>query len=128
MKAKASKRELAVRARFKPTRGPNKYRVDVSWSEEDQAYIARVPELPGCSTHGDTGPEAVENAEEAIELYVESLIARGIEPPTPLAERSFSGRIPLRIDPNLHRDLTLEADRENLSLNKLIMRKLSRES
>lgn len=103
-----------------------KYRMDIFWSEEDQAYVVKVPELSGCSTHGDTLIEAAKNGLEAINLYLESLKARGIEPPKPMAERSFSGKIPLRISSSLHRDLALEAEREDLSINKLIERKLSK--
>ena len=44
---------------------------------EDGAYIVDVPALPGCHTVGDTLPEAIQNAEEAIKLYVETLKERG---------------------------------------------------
>ena len=50
----------------------NKYGVVIYWSDEDEAYIAEVPELPGCLTHGDTLRAAAQNAEEAIRLWVET--------------------------------------------------------
>ena len=49
-----------------------KYSMIMSWSEEDQAYIISVPELPGCMADGKTPEEAVRNAEEVIELWIES--------------------------------------------------------
>jgi predicted RNase H-like HicB family nuclease len=44
-----------------------RYEVVIYWSEEDQAFIAEVPELPGCAADGATYQEAVANAEAAIQ-------------------------------------------------------------
>jgi predicted RNase H-like HicB family nuclease len=46
-------------------------------TKEDGAFIVDVPALPGCHTYGHSLEEAVENAREAIELYLEELRARG---------------------------------------------------
>ena len=58
-----------------------KYSMIMSWSEEDQAYIISVPELPGCMADGKTPEEAVRNAEEVIELWIESAREDGEEIP-----------------------------------------------
>ena len=108
--------------------GGFKYRVDIIWSPEDEAYIAKVPELDGCITHGDCLEAAAANAEEAISVYLESLKVRGISAPKPLSEQTFSGKIPLRIDPNLHRDLVVKAQTEGTSLNKFIENRLKKTS
>src|SRR3712207_4308029 len=50
----------------------DEYAVVIYWSNEDEAFIAEVPELPGCLTHGDTRRAAVENAEEAIQLWLDT--------------------------------------------------------
>lgn len=62
---------------------PIHYSVIIQWSDEDQAFIAEVPELPGCSTHGDTYEEAIKNAQEVIELWLENAMAAGKEIPPP---------------------------------------------
>lgn len=49
-----------------------KYGIFIYWSDEDRVYIAEVPDLPGCITHGDTRSNALANAIEAIELWVET--------------------------------------------------------
>lgn len=49
--------------------------------ETDGTYTVIVPSLPGCLTFGDTVEEALEMAKEAIDVYIESLIARGKEVP-----------------------------------------------
>ena len=97
-----------------------KYELDVQWSPEDRCYVVNVPELSGCMTHGPTIEEAVARAKDAIAGYVESLEARGLPIPAPLAEQKFSGKIPLRVDPVLHRDLAAKARIHGMSLNKYI--------
>lgn len=101
-----------------------KYKMDFIWSEEDSAYIVRVPELPGCVTHGETIEEAVEMAKEAIEGYIETLKKMGKPVPVPLAEKPYSGKIPLRIDPSLHRIIATKAALEDESVNKFIEKTL----
>ncbi len=103
-----------------------KYQLEVTWSEEDRAYVVNVPELPGCMTHGETVEKALQNAYEAIEGYLGSLEARGLPIPTPLSEKKFSGKIPLRLEPSLHRDLMTKAKIAKMSLNKFIETKLKK--
>ena len=45
-----------------------KYEIILYWSNEDQAFIAEVPELPGCMAHGDSQPDALKNVHEAMQL------------------------------------------------------------
>jgi predicted RNase H-like HicB family nuclease len=44
----------------------SRYEVEIHWSDADDAYLAKVPELPGCAGYGDTREEAVRMIEEAI--------------------------------------------------------------
>ena len=60
-----------------------KYSVTIQWSDEDQLYIATLPEFPICHTHGKTYEEAVQQAEEVIELLIETLEEEKRQPPTP---------------------------------------------
>jgi predicted RNase H-like HicB family nuclease len=53
-----------------------KFRVRIE-IDEDGVFVAEVPALPGCVTQGSTREEAVENAQEAIAVYLESLKAHG---------------------------------------------------
>jgi predicted RNase H-like HicB family nuclease len=50
----------------------DRYEIIIYWSEEDQAYVAEVPELPGCSAHGDSYESALSNAKQAISLWLET--------------------------------------------------------
>ncbi len=49
----------------------------ILYQDEDGYWIAECPSLPGCNSQGDTEQEAIDNIREAIELYIESLIAHG---------------------------------------------------
>jgi predicted RNase H-like HicB family nuclease len=54
-----------------------RYEVIIYWSEEDQAFIAEVPELPGCAADGATYQEAVANAEVVIQEWIETALQLG---------------------------------------------------
>jgi predicted RNase H-like HicB family nuclease len=59
----------------------NKYELVIFWSEEDRAFIVEVPELPGCMADGETYEQAVANARQVIEEWIE--IARELGRPIP---------------------------------------------
>lgn len=61
----------------------SKYSMILSWSEEDQAYIVSVPELPGCMADGKTPEEAVKEAEVVIDMWIETAKELGREIPEP---------------------------------------------
>ena len=63
-----------------------RYRVVLHVDEEDGGYNVEVPDLPGCLTQGHTREEALENAREAIQAYLESLRAHGDPIPEPSQE------------------------------------------
>lgn len=50
----------------------HKYEIVIYWSNEDQVFIAEVPELPGCMAHGDTRAAALANADDAIQLWIDT--------------------------------------------------------
>ena len=50
----------------------NKYEVIIYWSDEDGAFVAEVPELPGCAAHGPTHEAALASAQEAIRLWIDT--------------------------------------------------------
>ena len=49
-----------------------KYEVIIYWSDEDQVFIAELPELPGCMAHGESQELALKNAQEAIQLWIDT--------------------------------------------------------
>ena len=65
----------------------HKYEIIIYWSNEDQVFIAEVPELPGCMAHGDTQAAALDNANEAIQLWIDTASEFGDPVPEPKGQR-----------------------------------------
>lgn len=61
----------------------SKYEIIIYWSQEDAAYIAEVPELPGCMADGGTYQEAVANVEKVIGEWIETAKESGRPIPQP---------------------------------------------
>lgn len=59
------------------------YAIEVFWSNEDQVWIANVPDLTFCSGHGDTPQAAVEEVEIAVEAWLEAARQQGHDIPKP---------------------------------------------
>jgi predicted RNase H-like HicB family nuclease len=94
-----------------------KYSVSLKWSDDDEGYIAFVPELPGLSAFGNTPKEAIAELEIAGEVYLESLREAGENIPSPEKYMPYSGQIRLRMPKSLHAKLAQSALEENISLN-----------
>jgi predicted RNase H-like HicB family nuclease len=65
----------------------HKYEVIIYWSNDDQVFVAEVPELPGCMAHGDTKADALANADEAVQLWVDTAQEFGDPIPEPKGQR-----------------------------------------
>lgn len=61
----------------------NRYEMIIYWSDEDQSFVVEVPELPGCMADGPTYREAVANAEQVIEEWIQTARELGREIPVP---------------------------------------------
>lgn len=100
------------------------YLYSVGWSEEDEAYIARVAEFPSLAAHGDTQEAALREIKKVVSAVLKDLAAAKEPIPEPFGKRSFSGRVNLRMPEYLHRQLVIEAAQQGVSLNQLINLKL----
>ena len=61
----------------------DRYEIILYWSNEDAAFIAEVPELPGCMAHGDTQEAALANVKEAMHLWLDTAREFGDTIPEP---------------------------------------------
>ena len=68
----------------------NKFEIILYWSDEDQAFIAEVPELPGCAADGTTRQEALANAEVVISEWLETARELGRPIPVPKGRLLFA--------------------------------------
>jgi predicted RNase H-like HicB family nuclease len=67
-----------------------KYEIILYWSAEDEAFIAEVPELPGCAADGGTRMQALDNAETAIREWIETASELGRPIPEPKGRLLFA--------------------------------------
>jgi antitoxin HicB len=102
---------------------PDDYQVVILWSEEDECFIATLPEWQSARTHGATLEEAAKNARQVLEMLIESAQRHGERIPSPA--RRLSGNLRLRLPVSLHGRLAREAEREGVSLNQWIVSKLA---
>ena len=95
------------------------YQVNIAFDPRDKIYVARVPELENCHTHGSTPEEALTHAQEAIELWIETAQKRRKPVPEPMSRKKFSGKFVLRTTPELHAALAKHALQTGKSMNEL---------
>jgi predicted RNase H-like HicB family nuclease len=65
----------------------HRYEVIIFWSDEDRVFVAEVPELPGCMAHGESPDKALANAQDAIDLWIETATEFGDPIPAPKGRR-----------------------------------------
>jgi predicted RNase H-like HicB family nuclease len=65
----------------------HRYEIIICRSNDDQVFIAEVPELPGCAAHGKTPDEALANSKDAMELWIRTALEFGRSIPEPKGRR-----------------------------------------
>jgi predicted HicB family RNase H-like nuclease len=100
------------------------YLYSVGWSEEDEAFVARVAEFPSLAAHCETQEAAMIEIKNVVEFVLKDLEQANEPIPEPFGKRSFSGRLVLRMPEYMHRQLALEALQQGVSLNQLLNLKL----
>jgi predicted RNase H-like HicB family nuclease len=103
----------------------DRYSYRVFWSQEDQEYVGVCAELPGLSWLDKSPVLALQGIRRVAREGLEILTEHGDPIPEPLYDRKYSGIFKVRIPPETHRRLVLEASEQNVSLNRLVAAKLS---
>jgi predicted HicB family RNase H-like nuclease len=101
------------------------YTYRVTWSPEDGEYVGLCVEFPSLSWLAKAPESALAGIRRVVAQSVADMKADGEEPPTPLAEKRYSGEFRVRIPPQVHRALALEAAEQGISLNRLVSAKLT---
>jgi predicted RNase H-like HicB family nuclease len=94
------------------------YRIELV--EDEGAWVASNPDLPGCASFGPNPGDAVRNLTEIRRLWLEGQIASGNKIPEPSVDERYSGKFVLRIPKSLHRLAEMRARHEGVSLNALV--------
>lgn len=101
------------------------YTYRVTWSAEDGEHVGLCAEFPSLSWLADTPEAALAGVRKLVRRVVADMRSEGEEVPVPIAERSYSGEFRVRIPPEQHRRLALEATEQGVSLNRLVSSKLA---
>ena len=101
------------------------YTYRVTWSPEDGEHVGLCVELPSLSWLAATPEAALKGIRQLVAQVVEDLRAADEEVPAPLAEKHFSGQFRVRIPPDVHRALAVQAAEQGVSLNRLASAKLA---
>lgn len=101
------------------------YTYTVFWSENDNAWIGVAGEFKSMSyIDEDDQLEAFAGIVELVRETLEEIYGDGDEPPAPFSKRSYSGTFPLRMTPEQHRRLAMEAAEMGVSMNQLVVSRI----
>lgn len=103
----------------------DRYTYRVTWSEEDGEYAGLCAEFPSLSWLAGSPEEALAGIRAVVADVVADMEANGELIPEPIATRRYSGNFLVRVPPELHRRLALEAAEAGVSLNRLASARLS---
>ncbi len=101
------------------------YTYRVIWSPEDEEYVGLCVEFPSLSWLAATPEQTLRGIRKVVSDVVADLRANNEPVPEPLSVRHYSGRFVVRIPPEVHRELAIEAAEEGVSLNRLVSARLS---
>jgi predicted HicB family RNase H-like nuclease len=103
----------------------NHYTYRVTWSAEDSEHVGLCAEFPSLSWLAPSPEKALSGIRRVVAEVVDDLKASGEPVPDALADKTYSGRLLVRIPASVHRTLATEAAEQGISLNRLVSAKLT---
>jgi predicted HicB family RNase H-like nuclease len=107
------------------TKKSDRYTYRVTWSEEDQEHVGLCAELPSLSWLASSPEAALRGIRTVVAEVIADMQTNGEAIPEALASRRYSGKFMVRVPPEVHRQLAVEAAEAGVSLNRLASAKLS---
>ncbi len=101
------------------------YTYRITWSPEDGEHVGRCLEFPSLSWLASSPEEALRGIREVVADVTADMEAAGEVLPVPLSEKRYSGEFRVRIPPDVHRALVMQAAEQGVSLNRLASAKLA---
>ena len=101
------------------------YTYRVTWSEDDNEYVGLCAEFPSLSWLAKTPEAALKGIRKVVADIVVDMQSTGETVPDPIAGKHYSGKFMVRIPPEIHRKLAIQAAESGVSLNRLASSKLS---
>lgn len=103
----------------------DKYTYRVTWSEEDEEFVGLCAELPGLSWLATTAEKALKGIRSMVQKCVDDMAQNSEAIPVPISTRKYSGKFMVRVPPEVHRHLVVEAAESGVSLNRIASAKLA---
>jgi predicted HicB family RNase H-like nuclease len=101
------------------------YTYRVTWSEDDKEYVGLCVEFPSLSWLDSTPENALKGIRKVVADVVDEMSESGETVPDPIASKHYSGKFIVRVPPDVHRHLALEAAESGVSINRVVSAKLS---
>ena len=101
------------------------YTYRVTWSVEDEEYVGLCAEFPSLSWLAQSPESALKGIRKTVESVIKDMSANNEEIPQPIASKNFSGKFMVRIPPEVHKNLAIQAAESGVSINRLVSSRLS---
>ena len=101
------------------------YTYRVTWSEEDNEYVGLCVEFPSLSWLSTTPESALKGIRNTVAEVIKDMKENGEEIPLPIANKKYSGKFMVRLPPEVHRSLAIQAAESGVSINRLVSSRLS---
>jgi predicted HicB family RNase H-like nuclease len=105
-------------------RDNDRYTYRVTWSEADQEHVGLCVEFPSLSWLADSPEKALKGIRTLVRECIDDMKKHGEPIPEPLSSKQYSGKFMVRVPPETHRMLVIEAAESGVSLNRLVSSKL----
>jgi predicted HicB family RNase H-like nuclease len=107
------------------TKDLDRYTYRLTWSEEDGEHVGLCVEFASLSWLDSSPERALSGIRKLVKETLADMVKSGESPPEPLSLRRYSGKFMVRVPPDIHRMLALQAAESGVSLNRLVSSKLS---
>ena len=115
---------MANKKKVPNTTQANHYTYRIAWSAQDSEFIATVVEFPSLSWCAGSRESALDGLTSVVEEVLLDMLTEGEEIPKPWDERTFSGKLNLRLGAELHKKVALDAAERQESINSYIVKQL----
>jgi len=103
----------------------DKYTYRVTWSEDDGEFVGLCAEFPSLSWLAGTSAKALKGVQMMVKECIKDMATNKEEIPSPISSRQYSGKFMVRVPPEVHRHLVIEAAESGVSLNRIASAKLA---
>ena len=103
----------------------DKFTYRVTWSEDDNEYVGLCAEFPSLSWLADSPENVLKGIQNLVADVLLDMDKSGEPIPEPISTKHFSGKFMVRVPPDVHRKLAIQASESGVSLNRIASSKLS---